>query len=167
MAGIPRLASVAALAFVTATADAQRAPASVTDSAAVAGRRDGRAAAATRGVGRYAALGAVSGFIAGFAGIPLLLTGAADGGLLGMAAIFPVFVAVRSAGANRPFPPPDVDQRIADRPAAYRDAFRASDGQRTAQRRRRAATIGGVAGGVTGLATIAALVAYFLSNLDD
>jgi hypothetical protein len=64
MARVAKLASVASLAFATATTDAQQAPAPVADSIAGAGYRDGRAAAATRGTGRYAALGAVTGFIA-------------------------------------------------------------------------------------------------------
>jgi hypothetical protein len=165
MTRISGLASAAALAVLTATADAQRIPAPVTDSIAEAGRRDGRTAAATRGVGGYGALGGFTGFIAGFVGIPLLASGA-EGGVFGMLATIPVFVAVASAGANRPFPPSDVDQRIADRPAAYRDAFRASYGQHVAQRRRRAATIGGVAGGLTGVAAAAALIVYFLSHLE-
>jgi hypothetical protein len=88
-------------------------------------RISGLAAAATRGVGGYGALGGFTGFIAGFAGIPLLVSGA-EGGLFGVLATLPVFVAVASAGADRPFPPPDIDQSIADRPAAYREAFRAN-----------------------------------------
>jgi hypothetical protein len=90
----------------------------------------------------------------------------AEGGLFGVLATLPVFVAVASAGADRPFPPPDIDQSIADRPAAYREAFRASCGQRLAQRRRRAATIGAVVGGATGLAAIATLLIYILSHID-
>jgi hypothetical protein len=157
MTRIPTFASATALAFVTATADAQQAPGPVSDPIAEAGRRDGRAAAATRTVGGYRALGALTGFIAGAVGLPLVIFSHDEGRLLGVGATIPVVWTVIAASASRAPPPPHVAQRIADRPAAYREAFSTGYIQRLAQRRRRAASLGGVAGGAAGAVTLLAI----------
>jgi hypothetical protein len=155
---IRKLALAAALVFVTATADAQQAAVAVSDPIAVAGRRDGRAAAATYTVGGYAALGALTGFIAGAVGLPLVVFSHDEGRLLGVGATIPVVWTVIAASASRAPPPPHVAQRIADRPAAYQQAFSTGYTQRLAQRRRRAATRGGLAGGAVGAVTLLAIV---------
>ena len=163
MTSIPRLASAAALVLAT-TADAQRASAPVVDPIVALGHRDGRTAAATHAVGGYGALGALTGFIAGAVGLPLVIFGHDEGRILGVGATVPVAWTVAAAGASRTPPPPHVAQRIADRPAAYQEAFRAAYAQRLAQRRRRAAALGGTAAAAAGAAT---LLAIFLVALSD
>jgi hypothetical protein len=157
MTRIPTFASATALAFVAATAEAQQAPVPVSDPIAEAGRRDGRAAAATPSVGGYGALGALTGFIAGAVGLPLVIFSHDEARLLGVGATIPVVWTVIAASASRAPPPPHVAQRIADRPAAYQTAFRTGYAQRLAQRRRRAASLGGVAGGAAGAVTLLAI----------
>jgi hypothetical protein len=159
MTRAPKLASAAALAFVTAAADAPaQTPAPAADSIAVVGHRDGRAAAATRIVGGSGALGALTGFIAGAVGIPLLLFSHDEGRILGVAATIPVVLVVAGVGASPAPPPPDVGQRITNRPAAYQAAFRTGYAQRLAERRRRAAARAGLLGAVAGAATLLAVV---------
>jgi hypothetical protein len=167
MTRMSSLASTALVALAAATAEGQeRRPAQVTDSVAEGGRRDGRAAAATRGVGGYAAAGAVTGFAAGAVGIPLMIFGDDGSRILGIAIAIPVVWTVAAAARTQAPPPPHVAQLIANRPAAYQEAFRTGYAQRLAQRRRRAATIGGVAGGVVGVAAVVALVVAAFSQVD-
>jgi hypothetical protein len=155
---IRKLASAAALVFVTATADAQQAPVPVSDPTAEAGRRDGRAAAATPSVGGYGALGALTGFIAGAVGLPLVIFSHDEARLLGVGATIPVVWTVIAASASRAPLPFHLAQRIAERPATYQEAFSTGYAQRLAQRRRRAASRGGVAGGAAGAVTLLAIV---------
>jgi hypothetical protein len=160
MTRMPTLVPIAFAVF-TATADAQ-----VPDSLAEAGYRDGRAAAGARQVVGYAALGFVTGFAAGFAGIPLLILGEGEQRLLGVVLTFPLVATLAGTGAARASPPADIAERIQSRPAAYQQAFRFAYGERFAQRRQRAAVIGAVGGGVTGLAAIVALVVSAFSHLE-
>jgi hypothetical protein len=167
MTRIPRLASTTAFALAASAADAQETrPALAADSVADAGRREGRAAAAAQSVGGYVALGVLTGLAAGAVGIPLIAVGDAQYRVLGVAATLPLawtLLSARSGGA----PQPDITASIQDRPPAYQVAFRAAYAERLGQRRRRAAIIGGVTGGVVGLGALTALVIAVLSNIGD
>jgi hypothetical protein len=160
MTRLPALASLA-VGLATATADAQ-----VTDSLAEAGDRDGRAAAETRGVGGYGFLGAITGFAAGFAGVPLLILGRGSPQLLGALLIVPVVWTYGAAESSHPPPPPDLAQRLAAQPASYQQTFRAAYAGRLARRRAQAVRIGGIGGAVIGVGSLVALAVHVVSNTD-
>jgi hypothetical protein len=93
-----------------------------------------------------------------------LLVGGNVLSVAGAGFFIPVVWTVTGARRSWPAPPPQVVRRIQDRPPAYQEAFRVAYAERLAQRRHRAALVGGVAGGVTGVAAIVGLFLYAFSN---
>jgi hypothetical protein len=152
----------AALALAASTGRAQ-AP----DSLAEAGYREGRAAAQTRGVGGYGVLGTFTGFVAGFAGVPLLILGRGPPQLLGALLIVPVVWTYDAARSSQPTPPPDLAARLATQPASYQQTFRTEYAAHLARRRARAARIAGIGGSIIGVGAFVGFVIHLINNSED
>jgi hypothetical protein len=149
-------------AVITPIANAQDAPAGATTDAARRGHRAGRTAADTTPVRGYVVVGALTGFVGGALGFPFWASNAAAVGSL---ALVPFAWTVAVAGKrSRAAPTLDLAARIQSEPEAYQEAFRASYAQRLAQRRRRAAIIGGVGGVLVGAAAFVGLVVAAIST---
>jgi hypothetical protein len=139
-------------ALALATAGAARAQVELPpppDSAAVpaeAGREDGRLYAGRPGTGGYFAGGFAAGFPIGLFGIAAGIAGETVPVVSTLGGVAGGIAALRHAERPTRDLPPEVEQRLAGRDPAYREAFSQAYSARLRSRRRTAVLVGGLSG---------------------
>jgi hypothetical protein len=135
---------------------------STSDSSAVAGFRDGSAAARERGVGGYFGTGFLGGLPIGFFGLVVVFDHDAVPAafVLGGAGVIAGAAAHGNARSSRLST--EQELKIQDRDAAYQEAFREAYSTRLGARRKGAALWGGLVGTGVGFGTLF----YLLSQSD-
>lgn len=137
--------------LLCAPARAQTTPAAPADSVVQTARADADRAARDPFVGGYFGSGFFGGATLGLmAPVAALVPTRETAGLAALGGAL-VFVTIDQAGQPVRTLPGVIQQRVANEPAEYRDAYRTAYGQRLARRRVRAAKTGAAVGTLAGL----------------
>lgn len=143
---VPALLALLLLATASATAQEPATP----DTSVAAGRRDGRAAAGSRGTGAYGAAGLAGGVLAGVFGPEAVFGPDPTAGVAAVGGLGAVTIAASQGGGGEIRLPPGVEGRIRERGTRYALAFRAAYAARLRERRRSAALRAGALGAAAG-----------------